>query len=136
MASFRYQGTNASMWRDGLEETMAAFRPVADDVLILGDTPTPHADVPSCVAAHLNSLSRCNVNRSEAVKDRWLQADDEVARAHDAQLVTTADWLCGAEECPTVLGNVLLYRDESHLTTVAAELLTPYVDAALRAAMS
>jgi peptidoglycan/LPS O-acetylase OafA/YrhL len=135
MASFRYRGTNASMWRDGLATTMAAFRPVADRVLILGDTPTPKGDVPSCVAAHLRSLTRCNTDRSDAVRDHWLAADATVAAAYDAQLITTGDWLCAAEECPVVLGDVLLYRDESHLTTDAAELLEPYVDASLRAVL-
>jgi hypothetical protein len=33
-------------------------------------------------------------------------------------------WVCGAV-CPVVLGNLLVYRDANHLTTVYARMLGP-----------
>jgi hypothetical protein len=33
--------------------------------------------------------------------------------------------------CPVILGDVLLYRDDNHLTTTASLLLAPYLEAAL-----
>jgi hypothetical protein len=119
-----------------LDKTLEEFRPLAREVLILGDTPTPKGDVPSCVAAHTASLGKCNTQRSDAVLDHWLVVDAELAADHDASSVTTSDWLCTQEQCPVVIGDVLVYRDESHLTTAAAELLTPYVKAAVSGALT
>jgi hypothetical protein len=34
-----------------------------------------------------------------------------------------------------VVGNVLMYRDASHLTATASALLAPFVDAAMTAAL-
>ena len=51
------------------------------------------------------------------------------AEQFDALFVPTSNWTCTATACPVVVGNVLMYRDDSHLTATAADLLTPYVEA-------
>jgi hypothetical protein len=32
-------------------------------------------------------------------------------------------WLCTAQTCPVIVGNLLVYRDESHLSTAYSSLL-------------
>jgi len=49
-------------------------------------------------------------------------------------MVSTNDMLCGAVACPVIVGDVLMYRDESHLTTVASEALARPLLARIRAA--
>ena len=60
MSSYRYRQTGASAniepnqaWRDGLTKTLDQLRPLAPQVLVLGDTPTPASNVPSCLSSHL-----------------------------------------------------------------------------------
>ena len=60
MSSYRYRQTGAwagvegnQAWQQGLSATLAAYRPLADRVLVLGDTPTPARDIPACVSANL-----------------------------------------------------------------------------------
>jgi hypothetical protein len=48
--------------------------------------------------------------------------------------VSTNDMICGAVACPVIVGDVLMYRDGSHLTTVASEALAQPLLARLRAA--
>lgn len=138
MSSYRYRQTGASAgiepnqaWRDGLTATMDKLRPLAPQVLILGDTPTPAQNVPSCVSGHLSSVNACNNTRADAVRTDRIAVEQEVATAHDAVYVPTADWLCAADACPVVIGDVLVYRDDNHMTATAATWLAPYVEAAM-----
>ena len=138
MSSYRYRQTGASAniepnqaWRDGLTVTMERLRPLAPQMLVLGDTPTPARNVPSCLSGHLTSVSACNNTRAVAVRTDRMAVEQEVATAHDAVYVPTADWLCASDACPVVVGDVLVYRDDNHITATAASWLAPFVEAAM-----
>ena len=139
ISAYRYKAAGSSLgrdpdqvWSEGLEKTMTVIRPLADRVLVLGDTPTPLSDVPSCVAAHLRSVSQCMSSRAEAVKPNRLAVELAVAKAHHADFAATSDWLCTQTQCPVVIGDLLVYRDNSHITTAASSWLTPYLAAVLK----
>ena len=137
MSSFRYKRQMGQWsgvepneaWRQGLTKTLDTFVPLVSKVLVLGDTPTPASDVPSCVAAHLAHVSTCAAARSDAVRDDRLQIEREVAAAHGSAFVPTSDWLCAATACPVIVGDVLVYRDSNHITATAAEWLAPFIEA-------
>ena len=38
--------------------------------------------------------------------------------------------------CPVIVGNLLMYRDDNHLTTKAVLFVKPYLDAVIRAALA
>lgn len=143
MTAYRYkpgaaeQGMNADeVWRRGLDETLTTFRPLTTELLILGDSPTPREDVIQCVATHLSTASACVRPRADAVRTARLQVESDLAVEHDAHFEPTSDWLCSTVECPVIIGDVLVYRDHNHITTTAATLLTPYVEAAVEFALS
>jgi peptidoglycan/LPS O-acetylase OafA/YrhL len=137
MSSFRYRrqmGVWAGVdpneaWRQGLTKTLETFVPLVSKVLVLGDTPTPAGDVPSCVAAHLGHVSACAAARSEAVRDDRLQIEQDVATAQGSAFMSTSDWLCSPTGCPVIVSDVLVYRDSNHITATAAEWLAPYIEA-------
>ena len=60
----------------------------------------------------------------------------EVAAKYDVDFIPTSDWMCTALVCPVIVGNVLMYRDDSHITSTASEFLAPYVERALLHAMT
>jgi hypothetical protein len=74
--------------------------------------------------------------RAGAVRPGRLGVERDIARAHQAAFIPTSDWMCTDTACPVVVGNVLMYRDASHLTATASALLSPFVDAALSAALA
>ena len=138
MSAYRYNlaGPDASLapddaWRRGLDVTVAAIRDSTTQLLLLGDTPTPRGDVPSCVAGHLRDVTACTASRSRAVKDARLAVEADIAVAHHAVAIATGDWLCTATTCPVIIGDLLMYRDDSHLTATASLWLAPFLDAAL-----
>ena len=45
-----------------------------------------------------------------------------------AHLVDVTSLFCTDDACPPVIGNVLVYRDTSHITASYAATLTPYIE--------
>jgi len=143
MASYRYKQVGSAagrdpdqVWREGLDLTLAKVRPLATHVLLLGDSATPKADIPSCLASNLSNVPQCVASRSEAVRPSRLQVERELAAQYDADFVPTSDWLCTDTACPVIVGNTLMYRDDSHITATASRLLAPYLEATVRAVLA
>jgi peptidoglycan/LPS O-acetylase OafA/YrhL len=143
MSAYRYKQVGAAsgrdpdqVWKEGLELTVAKVRPLTAHLLLLGDSATPIDDVPSCLAGNLSSVASCMNSREGAVRPGRLAVEREVAANHDAEFIPTSDWMCTDSYCPVIVGNVLMYRDNSHITATASLFLAPYVEAALRDAMT
>ncbi len=90
------------------------------------DIPTPGTDLPGCVAEHLDDVGACAYDRSDAYRypDRHTATAEAVRNAKVA-LVDPAGWLCTTSRCPAVVGNVLVYRNESHITVPYSRWLAP-----------
>ena len=136
MSSLWYQGVSFSKYRQGWERTFAAVKAHAQHVVYLADTPIRRSDVPSCVAAHPRSVNQCTVTRRSAINPTRLKADQAATRNQGVDHIFPDDWLCDPTRCAVIIGNVLLYRDQTHLTVAAARYLTPYVAAMLQPYLS
>jgi hypothetical protein len=118
-------------WKRGLTATLAAVRPSVQQLLILGDTPLPAHEVPNCLAANPRSVRNCITTRGPAIKETRVQLERDLAAAYTADFVPTGDWLCGTNDCPVVLGNLVMYRDNNHVSATMARYLAPFVQAAI-----
>ncbi len=143
MSAYRYKQVGAAagrdpdtVWREGLDLTVAKVRPLTTNLLLLGDSATPLDDVPSCVSGNLSNVQRCMNSREGAVRPSRLGVERDIAAKYDADFIPTSDWMCTDTACPVIVGNVLMYRDNSHITATAAVFLSPYVDAALKSVLT
>ncbi len=143
MSAYRYKQVGAAagrdpdaVWQEGLDLTVSKVRPLTDHLLLLGDSATPLDDVPSCLAGNVSSVASCMNSREGAVRPGRLGVERDVAAKYDAEFIPTSDWMCTASSCPVIVGNVLMYRDNSHITATASEFLSPYVETALRIALA
>jgi hypothetical protein len=143
MTSYRYKpgaedsgADSDQVWKKGLDVTLATFAPLAGEVLILGDTPTPNDDVIPCLGAHPTDASRCVRARADAVKVTRLTVESQLAEQYGVLFEPTSEWLCTESKCPVIIGDVLVYRDHNHITTTASAYLTPFVEATLRSALN
>jgi hypothetical protein len=118
-------------WRRGLTDTINAIRPDAGQMLIIGDTPLPAHEVPNCLAAFPRSVRRCIAQRSTAIDTSRLELEKELAAEHTAQFVSVSDWLCGSTECPVIDGNIVMYRDNNHMTATMSRFLAPLLATAV-----
>lgn len=91
--------------------------------LFHGDTRYNAAD---CLAGGGTSDS-CAVARADAL-DPVDPAIEASAFSPNVSLIDLSDSLCRADTCRVIEGNVLIYRDDNHLTTTYVRTLTPDLD--------
>ncbi len=102
-------------------ERWKEFTSVGIEVAAIRDTPSPRFDIPTCVDVHGAGDAECEVERSSYYPDASAFARWEVPEGvHKIDLI---DFICGATICSPVVGNVLVYRDDAHLTASYARTL-------------
>ncbi|MFM7687585.1 MAG: SGNH hydrolase domain-containing protein, partial [Actinomycetota bacterium] len=142
MSAYRYKQVGAAagrdpdqVWSEGLDLTLQKMQGGARHILLLGDSATPADDVPSCVAGRLSNVGSCMNSRDNAVRPGRLGVERDLAAKYGASFIPTSDWMCTDSVCPVIVGNVLMYRDNSHITATASGFLAPYVEAAVRSVL-
>ncbi len=121
-------------WQTALERTVAAL-PQASTTLILGDVPRNDGDPVACLSADPGDISACASPREapeERTMERALRAG---AKASGALFDTLHDSICTYDPCPLVHGDVLVWRDRSHLSATFSGHLTPALQQMLREAL-
>lgn len=114
---------------EGLVEAWES-RPSGTKLIALLDNPWLPADTVQCVERNLSDAGEnCGQPREAALfDDGMLRAAEQV---DGAEVIDLTDYYCTADECPAVVGGVLVYRDGGHLTATYAATLTPYLAGAL-----
>lgn len=123
-------------WLSSLTRTVARIRATGATVLVLGPVPDPRSTVPTCLSAHLDRATACSPSRSVAVNDAGNAAEAAATAAGGGQYVDLTSLFCTADRCPVIVGNALVFRDDNHLTTTYAQVLTPAVGALVDRALA
>jgi len=103
-------------------------------VLALRDNPRFDHSVPDCVQTQPDDVDGCGVDRAEvyAPTPPWADLLDVPT---NVTFVDIADAVCDTDRCPPVIGNVLVYMDDNHLTatysTSMADVLAGQIQDAL-----
>jgi peptidoglycan/LPS O-acetylase OafA/YrhL len=134
-ASAHYPNTDAE-WSDGFDATMGRLAPLATHVLVLGDNPGAKEEPAGCLSSHINSVQSCSNSRRKAVETSRIAVEQAVAAKHGATFIDTSDWFCTDTECPTIIGDIMIFRDVNHITTVAAVWFRPLLEAAITPILS
>ena len=101
-------------------------------IVYMEDTPFPGYNVASCVAAHLDDVKTCDLSLSRAYDQARHQAINQaLQKLGGVTLVNPADWICADNTCPAVVGNLLVFRDQSHLSVEFSGWLTPMITSLL-----
>ncbi len=122
-------------WQDGWTRTATRLAGAGIPVVILRDTPWPGVDIPACVSRHPDDPATCDVSRDvipAADLDVGLvSAGGPLADEPGVHPVDLTDQLCGPRTCSAVIGRMLVYRDDNHLTATFARSLSASLDAAV-----
>ena len=103
--------TNSELWwKRGLSSLHSELQNVDSRLIYIGDTPVPMVNVPECLATQ-NSLECTKVIESS----EW--------KTSDFLFINPTSWLC-KNTCPVVIGNIVVYRDRSHISVDMALRLT------------
>jgi peptidoglycan/LPS O-acetylase OafA/YrhL len=116
-------------WIDTLGRTVAQLRSTGAAVLVLGPVPDPRSSVPTCLSGHLDDATACAPARPVAVDGGGISAERAATTGVGGHYADLTDLFCTAERCPVIVGNTLVFRDDNHVTTEYAQLLTPVIGA-------
>ena len=86
---------------------------------MLKDVPTQTRNPDECLSKHLEDAQACAVDREDAFQDDLVEAEDAAIEeaAGEVRRVDLTRYFCNPENCPTVIGNTVVFRDNHHLTT-------------------
>jgi peptidoglycan/LPS O-acetylase OafA/YrhL len=116
-------------WREGLQGTLTELESRGIKPVLMEDTPYPGQDVPTCLSRSYTNIQQCSPSVRVAYRDDMNEMLVDFDRAGQ-QVLWVRNWFCITTSCPTVVGNVLVYRDDNHMTVSFASLIAPLLDAA------
>lgn len=116
-------------WIDTLGRTVARLRRTGATVLVLGPASDPQASAPACLSAHLDDAQACAPQRTVAVNGDGIAAEQAATTGSGGHYADLTDLFCDPQRCPPIVGNTLVFRDDNHVTTEYAQLLTPVLGA-------
>ena len=122
-------------WLAALGRTVGTLRSTGATVLVLGPVPDPHSWVPTCLSAHLDAASACAPARSAAVDAPGVAAEAAAVLQAGGRYDDLTGLFCTSAVCPVVVGNILVFRDDNHVTPEYATVLAPVIDALLTQAL-
>ena len=100
-------------------------------IAIVGDTPASRVDVPVCLSQNLGDITRCATSRLEAFGRQALVRERAAARAADATVIDLSNAICPGDPCQAVVREMIVQRDDHHLTATFAASLAGLLEAAL-----
>ncbi|MGA8113820.1 MAG: acyltransferase family protein [Actinocatenispora sp.] len=117
----------AQEMREGYARTLRRVRDSGSQAVVLQDNPHPPWDVPSCVSQYPKKLDRCSFSTTEGL--RYEPVDVAAVRqVEGVQLIDPTPVMCPNGTCAAVTGNVLIYRNGTHITATYMETLTDWLD--------
>ena len=118
-------------WNAGLARTLARLGATSGAVALVGETPRSTVDPPVCLSAHLTDAVACATPLSDAIDPGWMAAERSAAAAAGARYVDSTPLVCPSDPCPAIIGRVLVYRDQHHLTATFSAVLARRLGLAL-----
>jgi len=142
MASTAYYVLEDAEWREGISTEVDKISKSSQRVLILKDTPRPSFNVPTCLGrlewrASFIPTSSCRFAMDNAYGSRVYEYQKRAAAQHGNVLAAdVAAQLCPQGVCEGQIGNMIVYRDEDHLTVTATRSLEATLNEQIEKAMA
>jgi peptidoglycan/LPS O-acetylase OafA/YrhL len=124
------------VWLTGLGQEVSAIRGLGSQVLVFGPVPKPPFDVPGCLSAHLTSATACTVPIGVGLNQSGIAAETSAVQDSGGSYVDTQPWFCTTTTCAVMVDNLVVFRDDNHLTAAYAAFLTPVVEPVMERAMA
>lgn len=118
--------------RAGAEASFKVFKETGAKLVYMTDTPQPGQNIPDCLATHIDDITPCNRKQWQALEYTEFRAmEREVAEKYGADIIDTTAAFCAADVCPAVIGDQVVYFDNSHITSSYSKSLKPFLKPAL-----
>ena len=117
-------------WVDGYVPVLQSWVEAGQSVLVIRDSPRIPSDVgtaPDCVALNTNDLAACTGARLTWLAPDPLTDAATVIADPNVSIVDLSDFFCTDDTCSAVVGGVLVFYDNSHMTATFTETLAPFL---------
>ena len=115
-------------WRDALRGTYDTLKTAGIQPVVLEDTPYLFDMIPACLSRNYTEVGRCSPTVGSAYRDDIASMMDDFDAAGE-NVLWVRKWFCATSTCPTIVGNMLVYRDDNHMTVTYASYIAPLLDA-------
>jgi peptidoglycan/LPS O-acetylase OafA/YrhL len=109
--------------------------PTESKVVIIQDPPLPtNVNVPDCLGSYLNDYRKCDYTRRTGFGSAMGSREEAAAKTTGAGLIDLTAAVCPGtadQDCPVVIDNMIVWRDQHHLTATFSATLGPAIDAQL-----
>lgn len=111
-------------------DTIDTFREADVKVFVIRDVPERVDNVPDCVAENGPANGKCNLDRSTVLKKDPLY---EAASKYSSNVyaLDLSNRFCDKTTCRAVIGGIITYFDDGHITNTYAKTLTPDIEPSL-----
>lgn len=113
----------------GAEDRWNEILETGSELLLIRGTARPDDSVPDCLAQG-GTAESCGPDFDIYADQNPL---DSVELERPFSTVDLTEYVCPEGSCPAVIGNVAVYRDNSHLSSHYVETLVPYLEEQVRA---
>lgn len=95
------------------------------EIFAIRDNPRMDENIPLCLET--KGIEECSKPRVEALSEQipWENTEGIPSNVTFADL---SDGFCDEDTCYPVIGNIVVYRDQHHLTTLYVKTLAPYIE--------
>lgn len=136
-SSYSLADLPSAEWPEAIEAGYAAtldrLAEHTDQLIVLGDTPYAVRDIPNCLWQNLRHVTACVRSRTDSFARRLTDVERTAAALTGARYIQPDDLFCGPSSCPVIVGDILVYRDVTHITTVYMTWIAPALGASLGA---
>lgn len=126
----------ARQWRDGVHRTLRRLTDSAADVVMIRDTPALNFSAPNCLSRaawrQKNPVDECSYNIDSAINSEVDAIEaSAVETFQNARRIDMTRYICPDEPCRVETSDVIVFSDESHLTTSISRSLADVLGDAL-----
>ena len=122
-------------WLTGLGQMVATIRHIGPKVLVISQVPIPPGPVYDCLSEHLTDAVACTMPVGQVVNEAGMADERAVVTAAGGTYLDIQPWFCTAQTCGVIVGNILMWRDASHITEPYSVFLGPAMSADLAEAL-
>lgn len=109
---------------EGLHGLWGSILETGSRIVAIRNTPFVKFDPSDCLNA---TPAKCHTRRSEGTPSNVLVLAAKAENNANVVAVDMIDAICGPDVCPAVVGNVIVWRDNHHLTASYSLALAPYL---------
>jgi hypothetical protein len=115
-----------STWQDGVAAIFKFLSKAAQHTVFMSDTPTMSQLAPDCVSGHLDDVYPCTTPLTAAIRLPDVKSQElALAKQFGITAVDPTSWFCTPSRCPVIVGNIIMYRDEAHMTPAWSDFIAP-----------